>query len=356
MNVAVFLPNWIGDVVMATPTLRALRKRIGRDGRLVGVMRPYVASVLAGTNWIDDTVFYDPRSDDRALHGAAVVERLRNERLDAAVLLTNTLRTAIVAWRSGARRRIGFDRYLRGPLLTDRLQHAWQGRTWYGARRYTPAPVLDDYLRLATAFGCEPESPRMELALTADDVAAADRAWHELRLPAGSNVVTFNTGGAFGAAKVWPGEYFAELARRVVADGRHSVLVICGPAEREAATEIVRRARHPRVVSLAMQPPGIGLSKACVARSRLLVSTDSGPRHFAAAFGVPVVTLFGPTHIAWSENHFDGAVHLQHQLPCGPCQRRVCPLGTHACLRELTAERVFRAVEPLLCDDQTRAA
>lgn len=356
MNVAVFLPNWVGDVVMATPTLRALSKRLGNDGRLIGVMRPYVSQVLAGTTWLDEQLFYNPQADDPDLGGRALVDALRVRDLDAVVLLSNSLRTGWLAWRSGAKRRIGFDRYLRGPLLTDRLTHTWQGRTWYGARRFTPAPVLDDYLRLAEAFGCAPESRRLELALTGDDRAAAVRAWRELKLPEGRNVVTFNTGGAFGAAKVWPVEHFAELARRIVTTTDASVLVICGPAERAAACEIVARAAHPRVVSLADQPLSIGLSKACVARSRLMVTTDSGPRHFAAAFDVPVVSLFGPTHIAWSENHFERATHLQLKLPCGPCQKRVCPLGTHACMRDLGPDRVYSIVMQMLHNDAARAA
>ncbi len=88
-----------------------------------------------------------------------------------------------------------------------------------------------------------------------------------------------------------------------------SVLVLCGPDEREPAREIVRAASHPRVVSLAEQPLAIGLTKACVRRSALLITTDSGPRHFAAAFNTPVITLFGPTHIAWTRTYHPHAWH-----------------------------------------------
>jgi heptosyltransferase II len=84
-----------------------------------------------------------------------------------------------------------------------------------------------------------------------------------------------------------------------------------------------------------------------VRRADLLVTTDSGPRHFAAAFGTPVVTLFGPTHIAWTETYYSKAIHLQKQVPCGPCQRRVCPLD-HRCMKELTPAEVFAAATALL--------
>lgn len=356
MNVGVFLPNWIGDVVMATPALRALREHVGTEGRLVGVMRPYVSQVLAGTNWLDAEAFYDPKSRDAGLHGKALAKRLRGERLDAIVLLTNSLRTGWLAWRSGAPRRIGFAYGPRGLFLTERLRDASESHTWFGARKRTPTSALDQYLTLIAALGCDATSKQVELTTTTDDERAADRVWTKFNLPVGRQVVIFNTGGAFGAAKLWPNEYFAELARRIVQTSDCSVLMLCGPAERDAARDIIHRVGSPRVVSLAEEASSIGLSKACVRRSRLMVTTDSGPRHFAAAFNVPVVSLFGPTHIGWSENYFARAIHLQKKLPCGPCQQRVCPLGTHQCMRDLTVAEVFCAVRKQLERTERRAA
>src|SRR5262249_6123559 len=131
------------------------------------------------------------------------------------------------------------------------------------------------------------------------------------------------------------------------------VLVVCGPAERALAREIASRADLPAVVSLGeLAEKGgpklsLGLTKACIRRADLLVTTDSGPRHFARAFDRPVVTLFGPTHIAWTETYHPRAVHLQKQVPCGPCQQRTCPLD-HQCMRQLTPPEVFRAAQELL--------
>jgi heptosyltransferase II len=160
-----------------------------------------------------------------------------------------------------------------------------------------------------------------------------------------------NPGGAFGAAKHWPTASFAALARTIADKRDKSVLVLCGPAERDESREIVRQADHPLVDSLAEIPLSIGLTKAAVRHTRLLITTDSGPRHFAPPFGVPVVTLFGPTHIAWSETFYDKAVHLQLEVDCGPCQRRVCPLGHHRCMRDLGVSQVFEAADKLLNQD-----
>jgi heptosyltransferase-2 len=161
-------------------------------------------------------------------------------------------------------------------------------------------------------------------------------------------VICLNTGGAFGPAKSWPTGHFATLAKRFVEEKDASVLVVCGPGERDSAREIVAKSNHSRIVSLAGEPMSLGLTKACVKRSDLMITTDSGPRHFAAAFGVPVVSLFGPTHIAWTRTHHPHAIHLQQPVPCGPCQQGVCPLGHHRCMVELLPEAVFRAAESLL--------
>jgi heptosyltransferase-2 len=133
-----------------------------------------------------------------------------------------------------------------------------------------------------------------------------------------------------------------------LADRRQSgVLVLCGPAERELAAKIAAQARRRSVHSLADQPLSLGLTKACIRRAHLLVTTDSGPRHFAAAFDRPVVTLFGPTHIAWTETYYARGVHLQKAVPCGPCQQRICPTD-HRCMKLLEPPEVFAAVGDLM--------
>ncbi len=340
MRLGIFLPNWIGDVVMATPAIRALRKLVGSDGQLIGIMRPYVAEVLAGTNWLDAHILYDKPANRLGAARREVYRELSAARLDRVVLLPNSLRTAWMAWRSGAGERIGYVGQARSWLLTRRL------------RRPRLQPTIDAYLGLAAAagVGCQVSGDgkrRLELATTAADEAAADAVWRQLHLPPGEHVVILNSGGAYGAAKHWPAEHFAELARRIVGHrgDKLSVLVNCGPAEREIARTIASRAGDPRVVSLAnFEQLPIGLTKACIRRARLVVTTDSGPRFLAVAFDKPLVTLFGPTNPASTATHYDRETCLTLSLDCQPCMARTCPLVHHRCMKELSVDHVHAAV------------
>jgi heptosyltransferase-2 len=341
-RIVVFCPNLIGDSVMATPALRALRAGCP-DATITLLAKPHVAAVLEGAPWQDEWILFDPRARERGQRTRAVLARLRACEPDLAVLFPNSLRSAWMALVGGARRRVGYRRGGRGLLLTDRLDPP------RGADgRFVPVPAVEYYLAIARRLGCAVTSVRTEIFTTPEDEGRADRVWEHLGLATGGPVVCLNTGGAFGPAKNWPNHSFAVLARRLVSECGVGVLILCGPAERANARAIAREADDRRVVSLADEEVSIGLSKACVRRAALLVTTDSGPRHFAGALGVPVVSLFGPTHIAWTRTYRANAIHLQQPVPCGPCQKPVCPEGHHRCMTELDPDAVFVAAARLL--------
>ena len=348
MNIGVFLPNWVGDVVMATPALRAIRRHFG-GARRIGILRPYLVDLLSGTDYLDECWPFDPRGKDARYGRRALVRRMRREHLDMVILMTNSLHTGLLAWLGSAKRRIGYDRYGRGLLLTERIQPPREGR------RVAPMPVVDYYLNLATALGCARESPRLELATTDEEACLGEQIWSELGLRADGRVIVLNSSGAYGGAKLWPVRHTAELARRIVDQTDHDVLILCGPGERDTARQTARLADRRRVFSLADGPVGISASKVCLRRSRLMVSTDSGPRHIAAAFGKPVITMFGPTRPIWIENPTVRAVNLQLKLDCSGCGKRVCPLGHHRCMKELSVDLVFAEVAQLVKHHQASA-
>lgn len=342
-ELVVMCPNLIGDAVMATPLLRSLRA--GFPGATIhALVKPVVAPVLDGLPFVDSVIRFDPRSKDPGVGPETVIDTLRSIRPDMMVLLPNSFRSALVAWKSGAKRRVGYRRGGRGLLLTDGPTPP--NRTWRG---YRPMPVVEYYLGLARFLGCPDMGVQLTQATTPADEAAADAFFDSRLLHEAQPLIVFNTGGAFGPAKNWPVEHFAALASdllRSIPTAR--IVIICGPGEVENARRIVALANDHRVTSLADGPLSVGLSKAIVRRAKLMVTTDSGPRHFATAFGVPTVSLFGPTHIEWTRTMHDKAVHLQKQVDCGPCQKGVCPMKHHRCMTELTPDKAAKACQELL--------
>ncbi len=344
-KIGIFLPNWLGDCVMATPTLRAIRTHFGPRTRVVGIMRPNLDELLAGTDLLDEQWYFDLRQESPETGHKAILRKIRAARFDMMVLMPNSIRSALLAWLGGANERIGYARNCRGPLLTGKVFRPTVGG------RPIDLPMVDYYLRLAEAVGCETRSKRLELAVSSADREAADRVWADFGLRTDGRVIALNSSGAYGAAKHWPSTHFARLAQYVVDRLDHDVLVICGPQEREIAREIARRADRKRVFSLADAKVGLPTTKGCLARCRAAVSTDSGPRHVAAALGKPVFTLLGPTLPIWIDNPTVTGLSLQAKIDCLGCAKRVCPYGHHRCMEELSPDMVFEHLSGTLEDN-----
>lgn len=331
-RILVSIPNWVGDVVMATPALRAIRRRFG-DARITHLMRPYVAEVLAGTSFGDESVFWPtaPQPHGLAAH-LGLIRELRRGPFDLAILLTNSFRSALVVRLAGAKRIVGYARDGRGWLLTDRLHPPRKGG------EFVPIPALDYYNELARQVGCDAPGDKLELGTTPADEAAIDArlGGSDSKQP----LVVLNPGANYGSAKCWPAEHYAALSDAIVRRYGASVVASLGPREREIAERLKAAAREP--IDVFNDPPlGLGPLKALIRRCDLLVTNDTGPRHFAAAFGVPVVTIFGSSDPAWTHTRFAGERIVSLRLDCQPCMERVCPLEHHDCMRTLPPERVM---------------
>lgn len=347
-TIAVFLPNWIGDVVMATPALRALREHFGSRAKLVGIMRPYVAEVVEGSGWLDENLYFQPHAKDGCLGMWELTRNLRRRDVELAIVFPNSFRSALLARMSGARQRIGYNLHGRGLLLSHRVPPPRQ------RGKLLPTSGIDLYLELAYRAGCPPQSRRTQLMTTADDERQVDDVFAALGFRGDERVVLLNPSGggnSHSAVRGWPTPYFVELARQIVTRYDVHVLTLCGPREQSLVRQITRWANHPRIHSLADHPLAIGPLKACVRRGQLMVTTDTGPRHFAAAFDLPHIALCGPIDPRWSNNDHPREIHLTQELACRPCDKRSCKPGHRRCMRDLTVDTVFAAVEHQLSED-----
>ncbi len=346
MHIAVILPRWVGDAVMATPMLRALRRHVGAAARVTGVMRPVIADLLAGTGWFDDVIPYDRHGGTPAHGFAAAARALRQARPDVALVLPNSLSAAGLAWMGRVRRRVGHVGRRRRWLLTEVVRPARD-------EPIVPPPLA--YMEIARAIGVPPGSLDVELAASAADLALGDAVLADLFPDRSGPLVVLNDNSSNGSARAWGVEKHAALAGRLAAsvpDVR--VLMHCGPGDREPARAMVRLAGSPAVRGLAdVAELPIGLSKAIHARAAAAVSSDSGPRHIAAGFGVPSVALIGPTDPRLGRSDPERCIEMRLDLACAPCCEAECPLGHHDCMRLIDVERVADAVLGLLRQDDS---
>lgn len=328
-TVAIRLPNWLGDTVMAVPTVQALRAA-QPSARLL-LAGPW-APLLAEQGLADVLVTY-PRSWAGRLRGADEVRRFGPT---LAVLLPNTLEAAVAAWYWGAGRRVGFASGARGLFLTDEV-----------AVPEAPRPhQVDEYLLIAERTGAPAVTRQPRLTPPAE---ASERRRQVRALlaeagaapAAGRRRVGVHLGAAYGPAKVWPARRIAEFCR-MVADEGDRVVLLGTAAEDDAAAAIQREGPAASIVGR----DGPELLTAVLAEIDVLVSGDTGVAHVAAALGTPVVTVFGPTDPARSAPR--GPVEVaRHPVPCSPCFYRACPID-HPCLHGIEPRRVREQARALI--------
>jgi len=221
--------------------------------------------------------------------------------------------------------------------------------------KFVPSPIVKYYLGLAHYLGSDHRDLRLQLFVTdperreARDVLARAGLDPDLEHPASHGappMVVLNPGAAFGAAKLWKAEYFAELADRLVDDLGATVLLSAAPKERAIVEAVKRHMRHAPV-DLSNRGMTLGSLKEIVRRCDLMVTNDTGPRHIAAAFDVPVVTVFGPTHPEWTEIYYAKERQVAVKVFCGPCQKKTCPLD-HRCMTRVTPGMVYEKAVELL--------
>jgi len=322
---------------MATPVLERIRRRFP-DAHIALAAKGYVAGVLNDGPWADEIIEIPGESCVAAL--AASARKLRRGRFDVAILLTNSLGSALAVRLAGVSTVVGYARDGRSFLLTDALAPPKLNG------RHKPTPMPRYYAAIADYLGCPAGSGKLALGTSGRDEREAAAMLAECGLDPERPLAGLNPGAAFGAAKCWPSEYFAAVGDALVRDFGMQVLVFCGPREKRTANRIVSLMCEP-AAGLDRFDVALDVLKALVKRLALLVTNDSGLRHFASAFGVPSVTMFGPTDPVWADTGYEKGVDLWVDVECGPCQQRVCA-RSHECMRLLKPRMVLEAVGGLL--------
>jgi heptosyltransferase-2 len=317
-------PNWLGDAVMALPALAAVRAAL-RETHIslaaIASVAPLFQEDTAAAP--DDVVTIADRSGE--------VKTLAEGKFDAALLLPNSFRSALTLRRAGIADRWGFATNLRGFLLTRRVRPP---RSRLHQSAY--------YSALVSGLGFEVPESLPRISLRGETTARAADLLARLGVPASATLVGFAPGAAYGHAKRWPPARVAEVITRVSRE-RGAISILFGAhGDREAGREI--ESSLPVGVSVVNLIGRTDLRQlaAILARCSVFVSNDSGAMHLAAAVGVPVTAIFGPTDERVTAPLGDHDVILR-EVFCRPCMLRDCPID-HRCMKRITSDQVFESV------------
>jgi heptosyltransferase-2 len=329
MKALIVAPSWIGDTIMAQPLFARLHARY--PGLQLDALAPrWVAPVLQRMTEIGEVI------DSPFAHGQLSLKArwqlgrdLARRGYDAAYILPNSLKSALVPFLAGIPQRIGFTGEARYGLINihHRLDKA-------------ALPLMvERFAQLAEAPGVAPSKP---VAYPRIRSSAVDqqRTLAELRLERPARIVAFCPGAEYGPAKRWPAAHFAALARKLAEQGC-AIWLFGSPKDHAVAEEIAQLA--PGLCSNLCGATSLGQAVDLLAMTDLVVCNDSGLMHVAAALNRPLVTLYGSSSPGFTPPLSDRATILSLKLACSPCFKRECPLGHLDCLNKLSPDMVFEA-------------
>jgi heptosyltransferase-2 len=324
-NILVRATNWVGDAVMSLPALHAIRERFSR-ARISVLAKPWVADLYGRESFIDEIILYSGQSPWRTGH------ELRARRFDCAILLQNAFEAAWIAWLAKIPARIGYKRDGRQLLLTRAVDVPKPGEIPRHERFY--------YLELLRRSGLIDALPASE-AIHLRSIGLNSGA-----TPNGKRMIGVSPGAAYGTAKRWLPERFAEAAGALATARGASIAVFGSKTERDLCEEVAQRLNGHQVTNYAGQTTlaqFIDLASGC----ELFLTNDSGAMHIASALGVPTVAIFGATDDRTTGPTGSNARVVRQPVDCSPCLLRECPID-HRCMTGVSAERVVKEALELL--------
>ena len=335
MKILVRATNWVGDAIMSIPALEAVRRR-WPDAHIAVLARSWVADLYRGQPFLDQIISFDSRaSNGGGRQSKSIAAALRAEHFDCALLLQNAFRAAWTTWRAGVPERIGYARDGRSILLTKPIPVPKAGEI--------PAHECYYYLELLRRshwIDALPDVNEIRLRIEPQAITAAQLNLSAAGARPGKMWIAVAPGAAYGSAKCWPAERFAELADGLIAEFEADVILFGTASERDIVGRIEARMRH-RPVNVTGQT-SIGDLPALFAACHVFIGNDSGAMHVAAAAGLPVVAMFGPTDPNGTAPVTSQKALVQRHVSCSPCFLRKCPID-HRCMTRIGVEDVRAA-------------
>ncbi len=334
-NIIVRMPNWIGDLVMATPILTDLKKAFPK-ARLTAMCRSPICELLKEDPEIDELFCFSKTSGfSRRQEQRAIVEKLRKGNYDLGILLTHSFSSAWWFWQGKVRHRLGYEAHFRSLLLTERLPFPENIQNQH---------LVVTYKMLLEPLGIPVSETSPRLYLTDQEKADARTLLRQQGIPDQAIVVGINPGATYGSAKCWLPERFHEVAQRLMADPQVHVVFFGDQATASLVKEICL-GLPSRVVNLAGATSLRELASV-ISNCDAILTNDSGPMHVADALGIPTVALFGSTSVVVT-GPYHGAKVIHKHVECSPCYQRTCPIDFR-CMKRIEVDEVVDAIEKII--------
>ena len=325
---------------MALPALRVARRRFP-EAEITIVARPYVAEIYQGQQVCNELIVDESSGAHSGMLGRErLAARLRAQRFDVALLLQNAFDAAWLAWRAGIPERIGYARDGRGFLLTKAIPVPRSGEIPPHEKFY-----YLELLRRAGWIDSLPDETFVCLNVSEQERKRAAEFLIQNGARSDSLRIAIGASASYGSAKCWPPSRFADVANRLQSELDCEVILFGTPSEAEVTRAIAAKMSHAPVDLTGKT--AIGELPALLSQCHLFVGNDSGAMHVAAAVGLPVVAIFGPTDPHGTAPVTPRCSIIQQKPYCSPCFLRHCPTD-HRCMRNITPEMVESAARTWL--------
>jgi heptosyltransferase II len=336
-NIIIRMPNWLGDLVMATPILQDIRTK-WPEASITAMCQSNVAPLLANDTVINE--LYSYQRPNKWIHRAEplkILDDLRLGEYDLGILLTNSFSSAWWFWRGKVRNRIGFSANFRQILLTKSVPFP---------KTIESQHLMQTYKKILEPLGIPISNTLPYLVVSAEEQQTAQKYLQRLGITQGKDIlIGINPGAAYGSAKCWLPERFKSLTSRLLEIPKCHVIYFGDQAGAPLVQDICRDMPE-RVFNLAGKT-NLRELMALIQSCNVFLSNDSGPMHIAAALKTPLVALFGSTSDIKTGPSYGISKVIHKHVECSPCYKRVCPIDFR-CMKRIEVDEVYDALRSFL--------
>jgi heptosyltransferase-2 len=336
-NILIRAPNWLGDTLMSTPGVSAVRK-IFPKAKLSILAKSVFCRFWKDFPGVDEVISYE-KGFSKILK---VASQLKKNKFDMALVFPTSFSSAFIVFLAEIPIRIGWGGEGRDLFLTQVVPHP-RPRQKHLVLEYM------DLVQKGLETSLKPVPEKLICAISDKSRKEIAHAWQAAGLTAKSSPIALAPGATYGPAKRWPLPYWKELIGFLLADRKESILIVGGREEEDYLRPLIEGfpPKYKSRIRIFVGRTSPTLLAAMLSKCKILVTNDTGPMHVAAAVGTPTVALFGSTSPTWTMPFGIGHEVIYKQLGCSPCFQRTCPIG-YKCLHAINVDDVYKAVQKIL--------